>query len=261
LNCDGGARASPTSVRPRVIDLESCILWRKRIMEELRNRLYDLGATLVRCADLSEVPAEARDGLQFAISIAVALDPAIIGGIAHGPTLEYSDEYERVNRLLDSLGAAAARLLQEEGHRAKALAATGVGIDRSTWSSSLPNKTAATRSGMGWIGKCALLVTEEFGPAIRLVTVLTDAELPVGEPIDDSRCGDCVACVEVCPGHAPTGKHWALGVHRDEFFDAFACRDAARARARKIGIEHLVCGMCIAACPWTKKYLKRAAVA
>jgi len=227
-------------------------------MEELRNKLYDLGASLVGCADLSEVPAEARDGLPFAISIAVALDPAIIGGIAHGPTPEYSDEYERVNQLLDSLGAAAARLLAQGGHRAKAIAATHVGIDWTTCSTRLPHKTAATRSGMGWIGKCALLVTEEFGPAIRLVTVLTDAELPVGEPTDDSRCGDCVACVEVCPGRAPTGKHWALGVYRDEFFDAFACRAAAEDLGTRAGTEHLLCGMCIAACPWTKRYLKRA---
>ena len=229
-------------------------------MDELRNKLSGLGASLVGYADLSAVPEEARDGLQFAVSIAVALDPAIIAGIVHGPTPEYDREYVRVNQLLDSLGAEAARLLEAGGHRTKAIAATHVGIDWTTCSTRLPHKTAATRSGMGWIGKCALLVTEELGPAIRLVTVLTDAELLVGEPIDDSRCGDCVACVEVCPGHAPTGKHWALGVHRDEFFDAFACRDAAHARARKIGIEHLVCGMCIAACPWTKKYLERAGV-
>ena len=229
-------------------------------MDELRNKLRGLGASLVGYADLSAVPEEARDGLPFGVSIAVALDPAIVAGIELGPTPAYSDEYEQKNRFLDSLGAATARFLQEQGHRAKAIGATHVGIDWTTCSTRLPHKTAATRSGLGWIGKCALLVTEELGPAIRLVTVLTDAELPVGEPIDDSRCGDCVACVEVCPGHAPTGKHWALGVHRDEFFDAFACRDAAHARARKIGIEHLVCGMCIAACPWTKRYLERAGV-
>jgi epoxyqueuosine reductase QueG len=228
-------------------------------MDELRDKLRGLGASLVGYADLSAVPEEARDGLPFGVSIAVALDPAIVAGIELGPTPAYSDEYEQKNRFLDDLGAATARFLQEQGHRARALAAIG-GSDPGALSTRLPHKTAATRSGLGWIGKCALLVTEQFGSAVRLVTVLTDAELPVGEPVDDSRCGDCVACVEACPGGAPTGKDWALGVHRDEFFDAFACRDDKHARARKIGIEHEVCGMCIAACPWTKKYLQRAGV-
>jgi len=226
-------------------------------MDEIKERLYDLGVSLVGYADLSAVPKEARDGMQFAISIAVALDPAIIAGIESGPTAAYSDEYDRKNRFLDRLGAAAERLLEAQGHRAHALAATGVGIDWSTYSTRLPNKTAATRSGLGWIGQCALLVTEEFGSAVRLATVLTDAVLPVGDPVDVSRCGDCVACVEVCPGHAPSGRDWRLDMYRDEFFSAAACHAAARAKAAEAEIEHDVCGMCIVACPWTRRYIER----
>lgn len=87
-------------------------------MDELKERLCDLGASLVGYADLSPVPARDRDDLRFAVSIAVALDPAIIAGIEDGPTPEYSAEYERKNRLLDSLAAEAARLLEQRGQRA-----------------------------------------------------------------------------------------------------------------------------------------------
>ncbi len=131
-------------------------------------------------------------------------------------------------------------------------APTDVGIDDSTLSTRLPHKTTATRAGLGWIGKCALLVTEEFGPAVRLTTVLTDAELRVGEPVTASRCGQCMDCVQACPGRAPSGREWEAGISRDSFFDAFACRRTAREMAAKIGLDESVCGMCIAACPWTK---------
>jgi len=42
--------------------------------------------------------------------------------------------------------------------------------------SSMPQKTIATRAGLGWIGKTALLITPQFGSAIRLNSVLTDME-------------------------------------------------------------------------------------
>ncbi len=225
-------------------------------MEGIEELLRDMGAALVGFADLRALPEEVRQGLPFGISLAVALDPRIIAGIEAGPTAEYYAEYERVNALLDRLGQAAAQMLVERGHRAVALAATNVGIDPVTYSTQLPHKTVATRAGLGWIGKCALLITEEYGSAIRLATVLTDAEVCAAEPIDESRCGECAACVDACPGNAPSGANWDVGLERASFFDAFACRRAAREGAARAGIKDTVCGMCIAACPWTRRYLQ-----
>ena len=46
----------------------------------------------------------------------------------------------------------------------------------------LPHKTIATRAGIGWIGKSALLVTAKYGSAIRLSSILTDT------PIETASC-------------------------------------------------------------------------
>jgi epoxyqueuosine reductase QueG len=50
----------------------------------------------------------------------------------------------------------------------------------------LPHKTAATRTGLGWIGRHCLLITRKFGSWIRLGTVFTDMALSSGKPIERS---------------------------------------------------------------------------
>jgi epoxyqueuosine reductase QueG len=216
-----------------------------------------MGAALVGFADLRALPEEVRHGLPYGISFAVAVDAEIVADVIDGPTVEYAGEYERTNDMLDQMGEAVAEMLRAEGHQAVAVPATSsVGLDLRTLSSVLPHKTVATRAGLGWIGKCALLITEEYGSAIRLATVLTDAEVCAAEPVDESRCGDCTACLDVCPTDAPTGELWEAGVPRERILDAFACMRMAKEMAGRVGVRHIICGMCIAACPWTRRYLE-----
>ncbi len=130
-------------------------------------------------------------------------------------------------------------------------------IDPHTCSAPFQHKTVATRAGLGWIGKSALLVTCEYGSAIRLASVLTDAPLPVGTPTNHSLCGDCHACVDACPGRAIKGVSWQVGMFRDELYDALACRETCLKQSAKLGIQRTICGVCINACPWTRQHLAR----
>jgi len=214
---------------------------------------------MVGFADLREISSDILDACTTGISIAVALDPRIVVGIQDRPTPEYYEEYNRVNSLLDKLGQQVAQYLTEHGERAEWLPATEGHIDAETLSTPLPHKTAATLAGLGWIGKCALLVTREYGSAVRITTVLTNAPITTGKPVATSLCGKCTACVDDCPGRASSGRNWNVDLHRDSFFDAFACREAAHKLAREyIGVDNSICGKCIVVCPWTKKYIKKA---
>jgi epoxyqueuosine reductase QueG len=225
---------------------------------QIKGALLRSGASLVGFADLIGLPADLRHSMRYAVSVAVALDASIIAGIRDGPTQKYRSEYSRANTLLWELANHATNMIRDYGYEAIPKRATHAGIDSETQSTRLPHKTVATRAGLGWIGKCALLVTEKFGSAIRIATVLTDAELETATAIEDSRCGDCVLCVDSCPGKAPSGKEWNVNLDRDSFFDAFACAKAARERAvSRIGIDDTICGICISVCPWTMKYVKR----
>ena len=67
---------------------------------------------------------------------------------------------------------------------------------------SIPLKTSAVRCGLGSQGKNTLLITPKYGPRIRLIAVLTNAELDTDEPFTDDLCGDCEKCVKACPTKA-----------------------------------------------------------
>jgi len=86
-----------------------------------------------------------------------------------------------------------------------------------------PHKLAATRAGLGWIGKSSLLVTPEFGPRVRLQTILLKAELLANEPITESRCGTCDACAKACPYGCIHNTLWQPGIDREALFSPFDC--------------------------------------
>jgi epoxyqueuosine reductase QueG/GNAT superfamily N-acetyltransferase len=222
---------------------------------EIVQELTDQGADLVGFADVTCLPGSVTDGLPRAVSIAVALDPAVIREIEDGPTARYFAEYRRANVLLGRLGEQTARLLADAGYGARAFPATTEQIDRTTLSVKLQHRTVATRAGLGWIGKSGLLITKAYGAAVRLASVLTDAELPAAAPTDTSNCGDCCHCVERCPAGAVTGRNWQAGMPREHLYDAAACFRTARDFMGRTGITATICGICINVCPWTQRYL------
>ena len=214
------------------------------------------GAARVGFADLTHLPPEPRRSMPTGVSLAAVLDARVAAGLYKGPSEEYVLEYERLNDQLAHLSGVVADALRTWGFDAITLPPTGMDFDPQTLSTALPHKTVATRAGMGWIGKNALLITEQYGAAVRLGTVLTDADLDSGTPVDHSRCGDCMRCVQVCPAEAPTGRNWNVALSRQDLLDAHACSAFAECLSEKLGSAHTVCGMCIAACPWTQKYVK-----
>lgn len=154
-------------------------------------QLTGTGASLVGYADIRDLDADTTNSMPYAISIAVALDASIIKETSNGPTERYYHEYNRVNDLLAELCENIAEELRKPGHKAiaKRPKVEGNNPDHKTLKTPLPHKTIATRAGLGWIGKSALLITEQYGSAVRLATVLTDAEFEAAKPSNISHCG------------------------------------------------------------------------
>ncbi len=229
----------------------------RHLSTKIRASLLEKGACLVGYADVSDVVFEAAASLKNAVSIAVALNPSAICEISKGPTKKYHKEYNRANNLLTDLCGHTVDILISEGHKAVALEPTKEKVDRTSLDTPLPHKTIATKAALGWIGKSALLITKRYGPAIRLASVLTNAELDIAVPVEKSMCSDCRCCVDRCPSKAIKGNNWQLGSSRDSIYDAFVCFETATKMSKKLRIQSTICGICINVCPWTQKYISR----
>ncbi len=226
------------------------------INEFVKDELLCHGADLVGFGDLTQLPPNLRCSLPVGIAVAVKYPKTVIRDIAEMPTKEYYDQYNLLNKKLDLLVKLGAEALQMLGYEAVAQTMDYVKQWETENESRLPHKTVATRAGLGWIGKSALLVTEKFGSMVRISSILTNAPLKTAIPINKSKCGDCLVCTNACPAGAVLGKNWTVDTHRDEIFDAPLCRKIARERAmQSFGIEITQCGKCIVVCPYTLKYL------
>ncbi|MDR3551996.1 MAG: epoxyqueuosine reductase [Clostridia bacterium] len=226
------------------------------ISDEIKSLLHDEGCSIVGFADLRCLSKDVRQNFDYGVLIALSYSKEAMKENKDGHPEQYYAEYTQINKRLPQLAAVTADYLVGKGCKALARVQTSIVVDEDC-RTVLPHKTVATLSGIGWIGKCATLVTKEVGSALRLTVVLTDAPLDCGTPITESLCADsCTICAGVCPGHAPLGGKWHAGMDRDLFFDAHACQSAARAHAKAaLGISKTVCGLCISSCPFTKKAL------
>ncbi len=218
------------------------------LTDELKALLRTHGAALVGIGDLHDV-----DGCPcpIGISVAVPLPESVIADLLHAPTEEYYHLYHNLNQQLNEIVLAGERFLKQKGFEAYAQTTHRVQID-DHHRSPLPHKTVAVRAGLGWIGKNCLLVTSEYGSAVRLSSLLTNAPLKCDAPILQSRCGECSLCVQHCPAQALTGALWQTGMKRNKLLDAEKCyQKQLEIMENATGIRADLCGKCFAVCPYT----------
>ncbi|NPV91690.1 MAG: hypothetical protein HPY50_13040 [Firmicutes bacterium] len=99
------------------------------------------------------------------------------------------------------------------------------------------HRSVAEAANLGWRGKHGLIVTPEFGPALRLASVFVPGR--IDSPARELRgCGECRACREVCP---VLDKGWNEG-------DLDRYREMCRRRIEALGLEDEVCGICVRRC-------------
>lgn len=110
-------------------------------------------------------------------------------------------------------------------------------------------KYAAVNAGLGWIGKNDVLITEKYGPRVRLSAVLVDYPFKTGRKITESRCGSCNRCVDICPHKALKGLNWDINALRNDIIDYHLCNQKRSAYIEKHGRKN-ACGLCMVVCPF-----------
>lgn len=117
----------------------------------------------------------------------------------------------------------------------------------------------AQKSGLGWRGKHTLLLNREAGSMFFLGEIYTDLPLPVDQPVE-AHCGQCSACIDVCPTKAITGPY-KLDARRCISYLTIEHKGSIPLELRPlIGNRILGCDDCQTVCPWNK-FAQRASLA
>jgi epoxyqueuosine reductase QueG len=155
-------------------------------------------------------------------------------------TLEGYLKYYNYN-LLDNIAIETSKFLENNGFMSFPIQARVT--DWTEVKGVFPHKLAAIAAGLGTQGKCSLIITSEYGPRVRLVSLITEAPLKTSTPKRDTIndvCGKCRKCIDVCPIDA---------LEYDE--------DAGTTSIDKMACWKLTlpgrCGLCMAVCPYGRK--------
>jgi epoxyqueuosine reductase len=215
--------------------------------DEIKNRLRAEGIDIFGTADLTGLLPVRFSDVPYAITLGTRLSAHVMNEVTVGPTHRYFQHYRAANALLDMCALKCIVLLQREGYNACAIPASQ-STSESGLEGDFPHKTAAVMAGLGFIGKSALFISKDFGPRVRLATVLTDMPLKSGK-IMTPQCEGCQKCVDACPCGALTGDSWNAEKPREALVDAALCSTWMKKKYQKIG-RGAVCGICAAVCPF-----------
>jgi epoxyqueuosine reductase len=206
------------------------------LTDKLREISLNSGADLFGIADAHDF-SEYTGKRNPSFYIDAARSVIVIGHQINDPMLDMwlnsingKRHYYFINEVLGSIALGIISALLEEGKKAILSPYSGVYA-----------KDAAALAGVGTIGKNNLLLTEQFGPCVRLRTIVTDAELLKTPREQKSFCDNCPRfCWSACPAGAfSKGK-----------FSREACIKHSEEHTEKPSDNsNLFCRKCELACP------------
>ncbi len=222
----------------------------RHFLEEMKDR-FDMeliGAVGIEHAGSTELERRVSPLLPTARSVVVfakeiyqevveLLRPGSESGEAHGgDLLPAHSEYlnGRLNRAVHELTA----YFRQRGYRSLPLPAIAP-TDQRFLEGLLSYKHVAQLAGMGRIGRHSMLITEQFGPRVRLACVVTEARLEPSPPTSNASCDGCDACIESCPAKALEIPDDGMAYSMNKF----ACRTYRQAG--------LTCSVCMRVCDET----------
>ena len=161
------------------------------------------------------------------------------------PSNLYSELYNTSNRILDEAAYRLANTLYTLGYRAHFFPRDGYGeiaalVERPE--AAFSQVMAAKYAGLGTIGANHCLLTEEFGPRVRLVSVITDAEIPPDPMLEKELCIRCGQCERSCPIGAFTPRPGSLIADMEKY----KCAKYHQFLRQEMRYP---CGVCTMVCP------------
>lgn len=210
--------------------------------QKLREFSLSEGASCFGVADLKNLEIEIDRKFLYAICIGYHLSEAIIEKIVDRPTKEYFFHYRLVNAHLDNLSLKITEIIQRENYSAYPVPASQI-IDWENQKGAISHKLLAYYAGLGFRGRCNLLIHPEYGARIRLASILTDYPLKTDTPLN-MHCGECRKCINVCPANAIKEDYREFALEK--------CKEQLKIFSKSENISQYICGICVKACKGIK---------
>lgn len=224
---------------------------------ELRTFAETLEIDWLGCCPVSRLEAAPEDRrpaallptAQSAISLGFGLNRT---PIEHLPATRsaYMLEHDEANRCLDAASQRIARFLEARGHAAVGFDC-GAGFYHQAgkvperFAGDISHKHVAVACGLGMFGLHNLVISDDWGPRVRLTSILTSAELePDGYGFELCPTRECERCVEACPVGALDGWKDSYDPEVGRAVDKEACYNYIFTE-----LKGQRCGLCIQACP------------
>ena len=114
-------------------------------------------------------------------------------------------------------------------------------------------KPLAEKAGLGWVGKHTLVINSEAGSWFFLGEIYTSLLLPIDKSTEKNQCGECNACLKVCPTDT-FPEPYVLDASRCISYLTIEHKGSIPEEFREpIGNRVFGCDDCQAICPWNKE--------
>lgn len=112
-------------------------------------------------------------------------------------------------------------------------------------------KAWAAKSGLGWVGKNALLVNKKHGSFFFLAEIICDLTLIPDSPTTD-HCGTCTKCIDACPTNALLPNRVIDGSKCISYLTIELKNEIPSEFSGKMDNWMFGCDICQDVCPWNR---------